>query len=80
MSDLLEAIEKRGSDISAISKGLRKKDTPGTVASIASLIATVATGVPGVAYVKLDRSVAWPEHLKTPMDKGLPPPKPDDLH
>lgn len=40
----------------------------------------IKTGVPGVGYVKLDRAVVWPEWLKTPMDKGLPPPKPEDLH
>jgi HlyD family secretion protein len=40
----------------------------------------IKTGVPGVGYIKLDRSVGWPEWLKTPMDKGLPPPKPEDLH
>ena len=40
----------------------------------------IKTGVPGVGYVKLDRSVEWPEQLKSPMDKGLPPPKPEDLH
>lgn len=40
----------------------------------------VKSGLPGVGYVKLDHSVQWPEWLKTPMDKGLPPPKPEDLH
>ena len=40
----------------------------------------IKTGVPGVGYVKLDSSVPWPEWLKTPMDKGLPRPKPEDLH
>lgn len=40
----------------------------------------IKTGVPGVGYVKFARDVAWPEWLKTPMDKGLPPPKPEDLH
>ena len=40
----------------------------------------IKTGAPGVGYVKLDRSVEWPEQLKSPMDKGLPPPKPEDLH
>jgi len=40
----------------------------------------IKTGVPGVGYVKLDGAVEWPERLKTPMDKGLPPPKPEDLH
>ena len=42
--------------------------------------ARVKTGLPGVGYVKIDQSVAWPERLKTPMDKGLPVPKPEDLH
>lgn len=41
--------------------------------------ARVKTGLPGVGYVKLDQSVPWPDRLKTPMDKGLPPPKPEDL-
>jgi HlyD family secretion protein len=40
----------------------------------------IKTGVPGVGYVKFDRSATWPEWLKSPMDKGLPPPKPEDLH
>jgi HlyD family secretion protein len=40
----------------------------------------VKSGLPGVGYVKLYPSVQWPEWLKTPMDKGLPRPKPEDLH
>jgi HlyD family secretion protein len=40
----------------------------------------VKSGLPGVGYVKLDQSAQWPEWLKTPMDKGLPRPKPEDLH
>jgi HlyD family secretion protein len=40
----------------------------------------IKTGVPGVGYVKLDASVLWPEWLKTRIDKGLPPLKPEDLH
>ena len=40
----------------------------------------IKTGVPGVGYVRLNQSVPWPEWLKSPMDKGLPPPKPEDLH
>ena len=39
----------------------------------------VKSGLPGVGYVKIDQSVPWPEWLKTPMDKGLPRPKPEDL-
>lgn len=39
----------------------------------------VKSGVPGVGYVKLNDAAVWPENLKTPMDKGLPPPKPEDL-
>jgi HlyD family secretion protein len=40
----------------------------------------IKTGVPGVGYVKIDASVQWPEWLKTRIDKGLPPLKPEDVH
>jgi HlyD family secretion protein len=40
----------------------------------------VKTGLPGIGYVKLDPSVQWPEWLKTRIDKGLPPLKPEDVH
>ena len=38
-----------------------------------------AAANPIARAVKLADNAAWPENLKTPMDKGLPPPKPEDL-
>jgi HlyD family secretion protein len=32
----------------------------------------VKTGLPGIAYVRLDASQPWPEHLKTRDERGLP--------
>jgi HlyD family secretion protein len=40
----------------------------------------VKTGLPGVGYVKLDARAQWPDWLKTRIDKGLPPLKPEDVH
>ena len=39
----------------------------------------VKTGLPGVGYVKLNTSAQWPDWLKTPRDKGLPRPRPEDI-
>ena len=39
----------------------------------------VKTGLPGVGYVKLDARAQWPDWLKTRIDKGLPPLKPEDV-
>lgn len=48
MTELLDQIEKRSSDLSEVSKGLRNRDKGGTVAALAELVVSVASGVPGV--------------------------------
>jgi HlyD family secretion protein len=41
--------------------------------------ASVKTGLPGMGYVKLDATAAWPEALKTREQRGLPLPAPGEL-
>jgi HlyD family secretion protein len=41
--------------------------------------ARVKTGLPGMGYVQLDATAAWPEALKTREQRGLPPPAPEEL-
>ncbi len=39
----------------------------------------VKTGLPGMGYVQIDATAAWPEALKTRQQRGLPLPAPEDL-
>ena len=39
----------------------------------------VKTGLPGMGYVQIDATAAWPESLKTRQQRGLPLPAPEDL-
>jgi HlyD family secretion protein len=41
--------------------------------------ARVKTGLPGMGYVQLDATAAWPEALKTREQRGLPLPAPEEL-
>ena len=41
--------------------------------------ASVKTGLPGMGYVKLDATAAWPDALKTREQRGLPLPAPGEL-
>ena len=41
--------------------------------------ARVKTGLPGMGYVQLDTTAAWPEALKTREQRGLPLPAPEEL-
>ena len=42
-------------------------------------VARVKTGLPGMGYVQLDTTAAWPEALKTREQRGLPLPAPEEL-
>ena len=39
----------------------------------------VKTGLPGMGYVQIDATAAWPESLQTRQQRGLPLPAPEDL-
>ena len=39
----------------------------------------IKTGLPGMGYVQIDATAAWPEALKTRQQRGLPLPAPEDL-